>query len=396
LSKHIWIINEYAGSPKHGMEFRHYYLAKELVGRGHKVTIVSSSYSHLFANLPSKPCETIDGIDYLFIKSLNYGMAHDKKRVLKWLLFMIKVLFLRVKIAKADVIMVSSPSPFPIVPAWIIAKLSKAKLLYEVRDIWPLSLIELGGFKATHPFMRLMAWFESFALKHSDEIISNLPNYKAHLSELGIERTAHWISNGVNLEELSVQEPLENAYLELLPKDKFIVGYTGTIGLSNAMDSFLQSAKELEAFEDIVLVIVGEGQLKADFMKQYKNSHNILFLPLVKKAQVGSVLALFDVCFIGWLDEKLYRFGTSANKVFDYMYSAKPILHAFSGGGDVVKIANCGVSVKAGDKNAIAYGVKKLYAMSKGERANLGTNGKKYVIEHFSYKELALKLEKLF
>jgi glycosyltransferase involved in cell wall biosynthesis len=78
------------------------------------------------------------------------------------------------------------------------------------------------------------------------------------------------------------------------------------------------------------------------------------------------------------------------------MYSEKPILHAFSGGGDVVKIANCGVSVKAGDKNAIAYGVKKLYAMSKEERADLGTNGKQYVIKHFSYKELALKLESLF
>jgi len=378
------------------MEFRHYYLAKELVKSGHSVSIVSSSYSHLFSHQPTSLREYIDGIEYIFLKTIDYGLAHDKKRVLKWFLFMFKVLFLRLKLKKADVILVSSPSPFPILPAWIIAKLSKSKLLYEVRDIWPLSLIELGGFRATHPFMRLMGWFERFALNHSDEILSNLPNYTEHTQNLGFKHEVHWISNGVNLEELSHTLELKEEYLKQLPKDKFIVAYTGTIGLSNALESFLESAKLLNHQEDIVFVLVGEGQLKEQFQAKYANQKNILFLKGIQKLQVQSFLALVDVCFIGWRDEPLYRFGTSANKIFDYMYSQKPILHAFSGGGDVVQIAKCGISVKAQDADEIATGVQKLYNMSTQEREEMGSRGKEYVIKNFSYKELAISLEKLF
>ena len=94
MKKNIWIINEYAGSPYHGMEFRHYYLGREFVRRGHKVTIVTSSYSHLFNNMPKKSTENIDGIDYVWLKVINYGNSHSKLRVLKWFLFTIKVFFL--------------------------------------------------------------------------------------------------------------------------------------------------------------------------------------------------------------------------------------------------------------------------------------------------------------
>ena len=102
--KNIWIINEYAGTPYHGMEFRHYYLGKALVKLGNKVTVISSSYSHLFKNLPEQEKETIDGVDYLWTKTFNYGTSHDKKRVLKWFLFTLKVFSLPFRLKKPDVI----------------------------------------------------------------------------------------------------------------------------------------------------------------------------------------------------------------------------------------------------------------------------------------------------
>ena len=94
MGKNIWIINEYAGSPYHGMEFRHYYLGKELVKLGHSVNVVSSSYSHLFKKLPEKSQENIDGINYVWLKTLNYGDSHNKKRVLKWFIFSYEIFFL--------------------------------------------------------------------------------------------------------------------------------------------------------------------------------------------------------------------------------------------------------------------------------------------------------------
>jgi len=396
MSKKIWFINEYAGTPYHGMEFRHYYIGKELIKLGHEVTVVSSSYSHLFKNIPKKKKETIDGVDYLWLKTFNYGSSHDKRRVLKWFIFMAKVFFLPFSLKKPDVIIVSPMAPLPILPAWILSKLYGAKLIYEVKDIWPLSLVELGRFSLNHPFIKLMSWFEKFALKKSDVIVSNLENYKEHIkNNIGLDRTFNWISNGVDLEEISHIEPLSDDIRNQIPHNKFIVGYTGTVGVANAMESFCQSTILLEDKKDILFVIVGDGQEKKGLLERYGMQENILFVNSIPKKQIQSMLRLFDVCFLGWNKESIYKYGTSANKVFDYMYSSKPIINAYSGFGDIVELAKCGIRVEAKDSQSIADAIIQLYDMSDKERKLLGQNGKDYVLEHFTYQKLAKKYEEL-
>jgi len=394
--KNIWIINEYAGSPYHGMEFRHYYLGKELVKLGNKVTVISSSYSHLFKNLPKEKRENIDGVDYLWLKTFDYGKSHDKRRVLKWFLFMFKVFFLPFSLQKPDVIIVSPMAPFPILPAWILSKIYGAKLIYEVKDIWPLSLIELGGFAPTHPFIRFMAWFEKFALKKSDVIVSNLQNYGEHMkNDVGIQREFEWISNGVDLDEIAQKEPLSQEVKNKIPKDKFIVGYTGTIGVANALDSFCEAAKILQDNKDILFVIVGDGQEKENLLLEYGKLDNLLFIESIPKKQVQSMLELFDACYIGLKREKLFKYGVSPNKLYDYMYSAKPVLYAIdSGVNNIVKTAECGVSVEAENPKAIANGVEKLYKMD-NKREKLGKNAKAYILENFTYDKLAQKYQEL-
>lgn len=391
--KNIWIINEYAGSPYHGMEFRHYYLAKEL-SKEFNITIVSSSYSHLFKKLPTKKKETIDNIDYLWLKTFNYGSSHSKKRVFKWFLFMFKCFFLPFVLKKPDIIIVSPMAPFPILPAWIISKFYRSKLIYEVKDIWPLSLIELGGFSKKHPFIKLMSWFEKFALNKSDSIVSNLQNYGEHIKDLRINKKFYWISNGVDLDELKEIESIPNNILEKIPKDKFIIGYTGTIGVANTLDSFLEASNYVN--DNIAFVVVGNGQEKERLIDLYKNNDKIIFIEAVNKKQVQSVLSLFDICYIGLQREKLFKYGVSPNKLFDYMYSGKPILYAIESGRNLVDLCNCGLSVEAQNEKAIATGIMKLYNMTKEERKVLGSNGKKYVLENFTYSKLAKKYIKLF
>ena len=395
-SKNIWIINEYAGTPYHGMEFRHYYLGKELVKLGHKVTVVSSSYSHLFKNLPKEKKENIDGVDYLWLKTFDYGESHDKRRVLKWFLFMLKVFFLPFSLERPDVIIVSPMAPFPIFPAWILSKIYKAQLIYEVKDIWPLSLIELGGFSPSHPFIKFMSWFERFALLKSDVIVSNLQNYKEHMQkDLGIQREFEWISNGVDLDELSHIEPLNEQLKQKIPQDKFIVGYTGTVGVANALESFCEAAKILKS-SNILFLIVGDGQEKPSLIEKYRRQKNILFIDAIPKKQVQSMLKLFDACYIGLKKENLFKYGVSPNKLYDYMYSAKPIIYAIdSGSSNIVNSAKCGVSAEAQNPTSIADGIKKLYEMNQDERDKLGKNAKMFILEHFTYDKLAKKYEKL-
>jgi glycosyltransferase involved in cell wall biosynthesis len=395
--KHIWIINEYAGTPTYGQEFRHYYLAKELIKLDYQITIVSSLYSHLFKNQPKNKKENIDGVNYLWLKTFNYGNSHSKKRVLKWFLFMLKIFFLPFSLKKPDVIIVSPMAPFSILPAWMLAKIYKAKLIYEVKDIWPLSLVELGGFKSIHPFIKFMAWFEKFALKKSDIIVSNLQNYGAHIKkDIGLNRNFEWISNGVDLDELNQIEPLDSKIRNQIPKDKFIVGYVGSFGISNAINFYLQTINIIDCRYDIVFIFLGDGDMKNEIVKCAKKDKRIVVLDKVDKQTAFSVMSKSDLLFKGNPSHNIYKFGISPIKLFEYMLSATPIIHSTNVEQDIVKMSKSGISVEAENPNAIAKGIMDIYNMSQDERDTLGANGKKYVLEHFTYEKLAQKYKELF
>lgn len=395
--KHIWIINEYAGSPEYGMTFRHYYLAKEFVAQGMPTTIISASYSHFLKKYPNMnhlnyQKENIDGIDYLWLKVLKYSKSFDKRRVLKWFQFCYRLPYIPKYIdQKPDVIICSPSAPFAILPSYFLAKRFKAKLIFEVRDIWPLTLVEIGHFSKMHPFIRFMGWFERFALNKSDVLVSNLQNYSNHIQDIGINRTAHWVSNGIDLDSMKINTPVDVSVAKQIPKNKFIVGYTGKLGVSNAVIHLIDAAQILKDHDDIIFVIVGDGQEK-EFLQDYaKESKNIIFIDSIDKAQIQSMLSFFDVCFLGLEKENIFKYGTSPNKLFDYMYSGKPVLHSIETPKDIVSLCNCGVTVEPEDPQAIVNGIFELFRLSQSDRMQLGQNGKKYVLEEFTYKHLANK-----
>ena len=401
MKKSIWFINDYAGSRYHGMEFRNYYFAKELVKRGHRVTIVTASFMHLFKELPKidgeYTLEEIDGIEYLWVKVPKYKSSTDPKRILKWFLFTKKLYSLPLeKMEKPDVVVASPMAPFLVFPSFKLAKKFDAKFLYEVKDIWPLSLQELGGFSEYNPLIAAMRFAEKFAIKRADSVISSLQNYGEHLRvDLGIEREFEWICNGIDLEEYSNREPLPKEIEQQLPKDKFIIGYTGTVGIANDIETLCKAARILEERREIFFVIVGDGKEKQKLVNTYGNLDNIIFINPIKKSQVQSMLAHFDICYIGWRKERLYNYGISANKIFDYMYSGKPILHAYSGKGDLIAFANAGFTVEAQNPQAVADGVIKFMELSKEQRATMGQSGRASVLKEFSYEKLAEKFERL-
>ncbi len=398
-SKIIWFINEYAGSPYHGMEFRHYYLSKELIKLGFKVYIITASYSHLFYNLPkvenSFKLEKIDGINYLWVKVPKYQNSYDKKRVLKWFAFTFKTYFsLPVeKLEKPNYIVVSPMATFPIISGLRWSKKFKAKLIFEVKDIWPLTLVELGGYSWNHPFIKLMRFFELLALKKADKIVSVLYNYGEYLKNIGLEREWCYIPNGVSLKEYK-EKDLPTEVLKLIPKGKFIVGYTGSIGTANALHYLIETAKLLKSRKDIVFLIVGKGSEKDRLIglsKAYKLD-NVIFLPSLKKEEVLTLLKKFiDVAFINLKKSKLFYYGVSPNKIFDYMYAKKPIIHAINTKNDLVSQANCGISVPAEDPKAIACAVLRLYKMSPDERKKIGENGYRFLLKNHIYENLAKK-----
>ena len=401
-SKTFWLINQYASTPETGMGGRHYYLAKELSLQGHTVYLIAAGYTHTLRQPLTLDYEYVmesvaEGFNFIWVKVPKYSAAHDKTRILNWFLFAWKLLKLRqIIFDKPDVVLYSSPSLVAFYAAKYLAKKSKAKLAFEVRDIWPLSLIELGGYSPKHPFIRFLQWTEDRGYHDADVVLSNLPNAVDHMVARGMVREKfQYIPNGFDLSELKNLQPLTSKINCLLPKEKFIVGYTGTLGVANALYTFIETAHLLKDKMDIAFVLVGGGKEKPILVEQAKGLNNIYFIDPIPKQQIQSMLAEFDVCYIGWKKEAIYRFGIAPNKIPEYMVAAKPIIHAYSGEYDAVKMALAGLSVAAEDSQAVADAILKLKDMLPQERLQMGNNGRSYALEHYDYSNLAFKLARV-
>ncbi|WP_352337701.1 glycosyltransferase family 4 protein [Psychrobacter sp. 16-MNA-CIBAN-0192] len=401
-TKVVWIIYQYASTPKTGIGGRYFYLAEELAKQGHKVYVIASTANHLLREQPDfkedVTFEQISGFTFVWIKMPKYVDAHSKQRALNWFLFAKRIQKLKKLIEhKPDTILFSSPSLIPFLGAQRLANHFSARLVFEIRDIWPLTFTEIGGFSPNHPFIRFMQWIEIKAYRDSDHVLSNLKNSVEHMVKHGLQRDKFtWIANGFSLNEVNKKVPLNEVVQPQLPKNKFIIGYTGTLGFANTLDILIEAAEILKNESDIAFVLVGHGREKEklqDLVKE-KNLNNVIFIDPILKVQVQAMLNSFDACFIGLISDPLFKFGVSPNKLFDYFYSAKPILYAIdSGDYKPVEDAKAGLQIEPENPQALSDGILKLYRMTESERNQMGMNGRKAALEHYEYGMLAKKLE---
>jgi glycosyltransferase involved in cell wall biosynthesis len=399
--KNIWIINQFAGTPESGWGERHYYLSQYWIKQGYSVKIISGSFNHVFNKFPTTngkyTFEQLDGITFCWVKSPFYK-ALSPMRFWSMLIFAFRIYGLPVsKLGKPDIILVSSMPMFPILPAYRLKrKLNARQLIFEVRDLWPLTPRYLGNYKSYNPVILILKWFEKFAYRRSDKIVTLMPDPHGYINPIsGNPGKLYHIPNGIN------QEVLGNSSTNIsrpvaIPEGKFIVGYAGTLGIANAMEYFIEAARLLEKNTDIFFVIIGDGYLKEKLKNSASTLSNIVFLEKVPRMQVQSVIKYFDVGFISSRNLSLYCYGAAANKFFDYMLARKPVLAAYVENNDPVKLSGCGLRVKTEDPNAIRDGILRLYHMKPEERAIMGEKGYNYLKAKHDLKVLAAQFVNIF
>lgn len=402
----ILLINHYAGSDNHGMEYRPYYFAKEWQKAGHNVTIVASSYSHLRSKNPTIKkkinVEIIDGINYIWLKTNEYK-GNGLGRIINMLTFIFRLYCFKstiIKKYKPNVIIASSTYPLDIFPSSSIARKTKSKLIFEVHDLWPLSPIELGRMSKYNPFIIIMQIAENYAYKNCHKTVSLLPKANDYMMKHGLKPNKfEYISNGINLNEwTNNNSTLPELHLktlnELKSNNRFLVAYTGAHGIANALHSFIEAANIINN-SDVAFILVGQGTEKEALKNKAKELklNNTTFLPSVPKASMQALLGFMDVLYIGLKNEPLFRFGISPNKLLDYMMSAKPVIQAINAGNDIVTDCNCGITIPPEEPKAIVEAIIMIKNMSIEERANMGNNGHNYIIKMHDYKVLAKRFE---
>ncbi|MFG3502812.1 glycosyltransferase family 4 protein [Pseudomonas sp. NPDC047963] len=401
MNKTVWIVHQYASTPASGIGGRHFYLAEELARLGYRVYVIAASANHLLHTQPKLSgdvtIEKVGGFHFVWIKMPGYTEAHSKQRAINWFLFPWKIQKLARLIAdKPDAVLCSSPSLIAFLGAQRLANKFNARLIFEVRDIWPLTLTEIGGLSVNHPFIRIMQWVERRAYRDADRVVSNLKNSVEHMVCLGLQRQKfYWIPNGFSRTEVEQQVRLNEQARRKLPKEKFIVGYTGTLGVANALDVLLEAASRLRTYSDIAFVLVGHGKEKEQLKQQARalGLKTLYFIDPIPKVEIQSILQEFDACYIGWRENELYRFGIGANKIPEYLFSRKPIIHSYSGACEPVKECGAGLLVPAENPQAVADAILQLYRLPQAERDRLGENGRREAEETYEYSQLARRLE---
>jgi glycosyltransferase involved in cell wall biosynthesis len=399
----IVLINHYAGSPRHGMEFRPYYLAREWVRSGHAVTIVAASFSHVRQRQPEVGAnaleEQIDGITYRWLPVPVYagngvGRAKNIGSFLRqvwqegpWL----------TRTTRPDVVIASSTYPFDIWVARRIARAANARLVYEVHDLWPASPVELGGMSRRHPFIILCQKAENDAYRDADVVVSMLPCVADHMRAHGLDlRRLHVVPNGISLDDWTGAppdslEPALDQHLRLQERQgRVVVGYAGSHGRPNALDVLLDAAALLRD-QGFAFVLVGDGMEKARLAQRVRDEglHNVRMFAPVPKHQIATLLSRFDIAYIGWLRQPIYRFGIAPNKLMDYMMAGRAVLHSVEAGNDPVAQAGCGLTVPPEDPPAVARGLRRLGALGTAERGRIGECGRAFVLQHHTYDVLA-------
>lgn len=410
----VYIIAQDAGSKELGMLYRNYFIGQGLKKRGHEVEMVAGSFSHVRRKNPiviqELETQIVEGIPYHWIKTLHYS-GNSIRRALGIFLFSIKLWFFANYFARkfeADAVIASSPHPLIVWGAHRLAKkLSQkrpCKFIFEVRDIWPLSMHELSGMKKNHPFYILCQWAEDYAYKHADTVVSLLPYAYEHMQTRGLKKEKFvYIPNGFDQSEWDKRQHLNaDASMQIYlfkKKYSFLIGYAGAHSVVYSLDQLLEAFSILQKNKNTQagLVLVGDGPDKAMLLAKARDLKldNVLFVDMIAKNEVPSLLEKMDVAYISLKKTPLFKYGISPNKLIDYMAAGKPVLYAVDTQRDPVQESGCGIHVDPHNPKQIAQAVQNFAAMTSDDLKAMGAKGNKWTLKNLAYENLIKKYEEI-
>ena len=400
----LWVVNQFIAPLSTARGTRHWSLARRIARRGHRVTLVGWDRDGSGGSDSTPPDEHEDGVrfDPVQLPTLAAGgrtwqRALDMVRYAKSLRR-----HLREQREPPDLIVGSTPTLFTAFIAYREARRRSVPFVLEVRDIWPQTLIDLGGYPRWHPGVLLLGILERHLYRNADHVVTLLPGAGEHIARHGGDADrVTWIPNGIDFELMGENPPPKASTAEVHSEANgpFRVVYAGAHGLANALDAVLDAALLLEerAPGSFHFDFIGKGHRKEQLAARARDEGiaNVAFHPPVPKREVYAHLAGADALVVNMNEGSLYRFGISFNKLFDYLAVGRPIVFGAAAMNDPVKESGAGISVPANDAEAMARAFEELAAMPLSGREAMGQRGSAFVREHHNFDELGSRLADL-
>ena len=338
--------------------------------------------------------EVINGLN--IVRTYTYSAPNEGffKRSISYLSFMFSSVIQGTrKIGKQDIIIATSPPFFVGVAGFLISRFKHVPFVFEVRDLWPDSIVELGQLRNSI-IIKLLQMLEKFLYKKAKLIVVVANSSIELIRKKGVSsKKIFVIKNGVDLNKFKL---IENEYTskikeELQISNKFIVTYIGTLGLSHAIDKVLETANLLIESKDIVFLIIGSGAEKTNLIRKKTelNLKNVIFLNQMPKDKIPLYYSISDVLLVPLKKLDLFS-NVIPSKIFEIMAMSKPIIISVDGEArKIVEEAGAGLFAKPVDPSDL----KEKIILLKNDPdlcLKFGKNGRLFVQNFFDRENLAI------
>ena len=329
-------------------------LVRAALDKGHKVTIITGEPNRYRTENKIK-YEKIEKNINLDIYRIHVREHKDIfwRRSINYVSFMINSLIcaLKLKRGKYDVAVTTSPPITTAVTALAFAYFKRLNFVLEVRDLWPDTLVQLNVFK-NKIIINFLKYVERTLYKNAKLITIVSDGFKKHIAEKGItEDKIYTFTNGIDREfilpdsDIKIKNILRKKYK--IPGNKTIVSYVGNVGISQNLETVVDSVEKIE--NDVIFLIIGEGLEKRRLLRLVKERHldnKILFLDALPRDKIKDIYRLSDILFLQLKDLIIFK-RTIPSKIFEYLGSGLPVIYGLNGiAADILKKSGNGIKIK--------------------------------------------------
>lgn len=358
----ILYLHQYFRIPTQSGGTRSFWIALELIKKGHSVTLITSRENQ--ANLIEK--ELINGINVVFIKNAYSNKMSASRRLISFFNFMLISSYVAL-IQKEINLVYATSTPLSIgVPALLLRYFKRVQFFFEVRDLWPEFPIQVGVIKSSI-LQRFLRKYEKLIYKKALHIIALSPGMKDGILKTGVD---HYkitvIPNMSKIDKFFPREPdLDICTKFGFSKDKFKIIHFGAMGYANGLEYLINAAKIFKDrhYNDIQIILLGDGMIKEYLHKLVVKNNLRDWIVFIDKQPMNITSEIVNICdcsVVTFIDLPVLQ-TNSPNKLFDSLSAGKPVIVNSRGWTkEIVENNQCGFFVNPNEPEEFVNSIMTL------------------------------------